>query len=250
MAGQDSNRNFYEESPDECKELLEKVENEMEDLSSQSREDLLVEHERHLHFLKSGPLPPRTFVLPLPYPPSPISVANASWTHMKNISIGSRKQEEFMFVRSIVDPYVFSSSVTIVEDENGHVARLTVCNVEDLWIDPVIEKGAIMAIKQPCWSSVSHGGHHIRVDHPSDLLLLKPDNDIIPPAWKSKELFDSIRSAEQWKTEGNMSFLKKRFRKALSWSVYQLHYVASELTIQATSEVCQSSVWRTQVQLD
>jgi hypothetical protein len=219
MAGPDTKRNFYEESPDECKELLEKFEKKTKNVSvaTQSREDLLREHERHLQFLKSGPLPPRTFVLPFPYPPSPVSMANATWTHMRNLSTRSRKQGEFMFVRSIVDPYVFSSSITIVEDENGDVARLTVCNIDDLWIDPVIDKGAILAIKQPCWSVVSHGGYHIRVDHPSDLILLDPASDMIPSAWKSAERIDSTSTAEEYKIEGNMMFLKKKFRKALRW---------------------------------
>jgi hypothetical protein len=140
-------------------------------------------------------------------------------------------------VRSIVDPYVYSSSITVVEDERGGVARLTVCNLEDLWIDPVINREAVIAIKQPCWSPVSNGGYHIRVDHPSDLVLLDPTSELVSLIWKPTEKVERARTAEEWKTEGSTMFLKKKFRRALDWSVAELWYMRNELTIIATSKV-------------
>lgn len=239
MVAADFDRNFYEEHPDECKELWERSEKETGEIPGRepSRDELLKQHERHLQFLKSGPLPPRTFVLPFPYPPSPVAVLNATWIQITDLKIGSRKPEEFLLVRSIVDPYVYSSSITVVEDERGGVARLTVYNLEDLWIDPVITKEAVIAIKQPCWSPVSNGGYHIRVDHPSDLVLLDPTSKLVPLIWKPTEKVEMARTAEEWKTEGSLMFLKKKFRRALDWSVAELWYMHNELTIPATSKV-------------
>jgi hypothetical protein len=90
-----------------------------------------------------------------------------------------------------------------------------VCNLEDNMVDGIVTEGSIVAVKQPCWSELVDGGHHIRVDHPSDLVLLKPGAALIPQAWRKTEKIDQGRDAFQWKKDGDMMFLKKRFRKAL-----------------------------------
>ena len=89
------------------------------------------------------------------------------------------------------------------------------CNLDDSMIDPIIPQGSILAVKQPCWSGLVDGGHHIRVDHPSDLVLLKVDDAIVPEAWRDVEDVCLTKDTMQWKKEGDMMFLEKRFRKAL-----------------------------------
>lgn len=76
-------------------------------------------------------------------------------------------------------------------------------------------EGSIIAIRQPCWTRLVDGGHHIRVDHPSDLVLLGPDDDLVPETWKNEEGLISNTDATQCKKDGDMMFLKKRFRQAL-----------------------------------
>lgn len=95
------------------------------------------------------------------------------------------------------------------------MARLTVCNLEDTTIDPIVTEGSILAVKQPCWSKLIDGGYHIRIDHPSDFTLLKPDDELVPEAWKNEA--DQILGTDphQCKKDGDMMFLKKRFRQAL-----------------------------------
>jgi hypothetical protein len=110
---------------------------------------------------------------------------------------------------------VYSNTVTIVEDEEGHVARLTVCNLEDNMVDAIVTEGLVIAIKQPCWSELVDGGYHVRVDHPSDLVLLEADAKLVPRDWRKKEKIDLEKNATQWKKEGDTMFLKKRFREAL-----------------------------------
>ena len=38
----------------------------------------------------------------------------------------------------------------------------------------MITEGSVLAVKQPCWTKLVGGGYHIRVDHPSDVVLLGP----------------------------------------------------------------------------
>jgi hypothetical protein len=120
-----------------------------------------------------------------------------------------------MYLRTIVSPYVFSTTVTIVEDEFGDVARLTVCNLEDNIVDPIVLENSIIAVKQPCWTKLVEGGYHIRVDHPSDLIVLSSDDESIPEHWRRSEEIDPSKDATAWKKEGDIMFLKKQFRKAL-----------------------------------
>lgn len=82
-------------------------------------------------------------------------------------------------------------------------------------MDPIVTKGSVVAIKQPCWSELVEGGFHIRVDHPSDLVLLDPNSDMTPVEWRLQSMIDENKSAMQWKEEGDAMFLEKRFRNAL-----------------------------------
>lgn len=81
----------------------------------------------------------------------------------------------------------------------------------------MIPKGAVLAIKQPCWSLLVDGGYHIRVDHPSDVVILKGNDTRMPQSWMNSSEVDTTKDADAWKKEGDMRFLKKRFRQALEW---------------------------------
>lgn len=106
-----------------------------------------------------------------------------------------------------------------MEDEEGNVARLMLCNLEDTMVDPIFSENDILAIKQPCWTRLVDGGYHIRVDHPSDCVKLAPDDFLIPQAWKANGRCIMDKTAKEFKTAGDVHFLKKRFRAALEWYV-------------------------------
>jgi hypothetical protein len=214
-------RETYEDSPDDLKAVLENSKPQEGQVPSArpTRAALLKEHERHLGYLEQGMVPPRKFVLPLPYPPSMVNFSQANYVYIKSLRISSRNAKEMIIVRTVTDSYVHSSSITIIEDENGDVARLTVCNLEDSIIDPVLTKGSVLAVKQPCWSVIPDGGYHIRVDHPPDIVLLDSDRERVPTMWKELENPKNTKTATEWKKEGDIMFLKKKFRKALEWYV-------------------------------
>lgn len=97
------------------------------------------------------------------------------------------------------------------------MTRLTLCNLEDTVIDPITPEGTVVAIKQPCWSRLVDGGSHVQVDHPSDIVVLKSNDSLTPKGWKKFDSADTTKDATSWKKEGDMMFLKKRFRKALDY---------------------------------
>jgi hypothetical protein len=216
MTRQDPARNTYEESPDELVETLKSSKNDSgrKPKSTPSRDALLQDHVRHLKFLTEGPLPSRNFILPLPYPPSNTPISKSTWTHIADLCIGARAETSALLVRTITEPYVYSSSVTIVEDKTGAVARLTVCNLEDSQIDPILPIDSVLAIKQPTWTRAPGGSYYIRVDHPSDLVCLDPEDEKVPSSWRKVQEVAPPDKVASYKREGDMMFLKKKFRKA------------------------------------
>jgi hypothetical protein len=217
MARKDPIHNTYEEFPDELKETLQQAEKEQGQTprSRAAREDLLQDHQWHLKFLAEGALPPRSLILPPPYPPSRTLTEEPQQIRMQDLRTGSRISNQLLLVRTVTEPYIYSSTVTIAEDEDGDAARLTICNWDDSTNDPAIPKDTILVLKQPCWSKVPGGGYHIRIDHPSDLCFISAENAIVPVGWRQGRPNAQVQDAASWKKEGNMVFLKKQFRTAL-----------------------------------
>jgi hypothetical protein len=217
MAHQDPIRNTYEEFPDELKETLKRAKNEhgQTPASRTTRESLLHDHEWHLKFLAESALHPRNFILPPPYPPSRTPAPKAQQIRIKDLRIGIRISQEILLLRTTTEPYTYSSTVTIVEDEDGDAARLTICDLDDSMHDPALSKDSILAIRQPCWTRIPGAGYHIRVDHPSDLSLLNWEIDGVPAAWRQDKAVGPSKDSELWKKDGDTMFLKKQFRKAL-----------------------------------
>jgi hypothetical protein len=219
MARSEPISNTYEETPDELRELLESTQDYTNQVPTAKfdRSALLNEHEKSLKWLDGDSIPPQNFILPLPYLPSRSTLSQIIRVNLSNLRIDCREVNDAVLFRTIAEPYVYSSSITIVEDYNGDVARLTVCNIDDSMNDPMFPIGTILAVKQPCWSAVPSGGYHIRVDHPSDIVFLETTDDTVPSAWKNATSIHNSKVAISWKEEGDKMFLEKRFRKALTW---------------------------------
>jgi hypothetical protein len=133
------------------------------------------------------------------------------------LAVEERDPNTFILLKTVTSPYIYSATIAIAEDEAGNVTRLTLCNLEDTIIDPITPEGTVVAIKQPCWSRLVNGGCHIQVDHPSDIVILESNDTLTPNTWKKDEDIDTMRDATTWKKEGDMMFLKKRFRRALDY---------------------------------
>ncbi|KAF2033869.1 hypothetical protein EK21DRAFT_57881 [Setomelanomma holmii] len=218
MVRPQQSHNLYEEDPDETKELSQKAQGHKGEKVVQevSKETLAQEHDRHLKFHTENALQPRNIILPMSYCPSKVSLSQAKRTRIRDLRIATGDLDEVILLRTLTEPVVHSASVTIVEDEHGEIARLTVCNLEDSMNDPVLSKDSTLAIRQPRWTIAPYGGYYIRVDHPSDLVLLDLTAPLVPFEWRSLDKDIPSKTAAGWKKEGDMMFLKKKFRQALA----------------------------------
>lgn len=217
--------NVYEESADRLKELFKHTaSNRGQTLPTQSnkeKEILIKTHERQCKLLSDGHVPTKSFILPLPYPPSRFAIPNSQYQKLllKDLLVDERNPQTFIILRTVTDPYIHSATVTLAEDETRQLARLTIWNQEDSLIEPIFPKGTIVAVKQPCWTRLLDGGYHVRVDHPSDIGILDRDSELIPEkqSWKTIPSQEDMDEGKDWKKEGDTMFLQKRFRRALVW---------------------------------
>ncbi|KAF2652532.1 SET domain-containing protein [Lophiostoma macrostomum CBS 122681] len=143
--------------------------------------------------------------------------------HLNELLVDFRDTDTVLFVKTVTSPYIYSSTITIAEDEAGDVARLSIGNLEDTPVDPLIPEGTVLTIKQPCWSSLPGGGYNIRIDHPTDVAVVSAS--CIPEKWRSSADIEESKDATKWKKEGDMMFLKKKFRKALEYYNHGLSQV-------------------------
>lgn len=102
-----------------------------------------------------------------------------------------------------------------MEDENGEVEKLALYNHSESSIFSSLPKGCVVAVKEPYYK-LNAGGEEdfmICVDHPSDVLLLRYNDPIVPLALKP----DTARTVEDWKKAGDQAFLDKDFPTAIFW---------------------------------
>lgn len=118
---------------------------------------------------------------------------------------------------------------TVVEDEYGSALVLRLFNYpisstttasnapspEDFF-----PPGLLFAIKEPYCEAASEATSGLRVDHPSDIVLVDDGHSLVPERWRRK-FGDSQAPAEVLKEEGNAAFKK---------GVYDVAVLRCELT--------------------
>lgn len=118
-----------------------------------------------------------------------------------------------------------------MEDPNGGVVLICVYNFPGLFqatikmLDAYIPPGTMMAIREP-WYKISGGdaarsSAFIRVDSPSDIIILDPSHPILQGiTWKGISMTSPVSTtAEMWRGVGNRYFKDGLFiPAALAWS--------------------------------
>lgn len=120
--------------------------------------------------------------------------------------------------KTITAPYQSTDVVTIIEEENGNVARLVLGFQDDSssMSGPSLPINSTVAIKEPYCKFSGGGDYVIRVDHPSDIAILRGDDPavvlIMQFVAEGKEV-----TATQWKVAGDKAYLEKNYASAIEW---------------------------------
>jgi hypothetical protein len=120
-----------------------------------------------------------------------------------------------IIVKVISPPFVGAGAVSIVEDEFGSADKLAIYNQADSSILSGAPEGCVVAVKEPYYkNNGAENDFMICVDHPSDVILLRFTDPIIPEALRLGPL---LKTADDWKTAGDRAFIEKDFPTAVFW---------------------------------
>lgn len=148
------------------------------------------------------------------YAPCTLPLSSLVPIHLRDLTLETQHRGRVLIVRAFCEPNLMVSIQNAVEDELGDVDRLAIYNLlPTTEANDVLPQGAIVAVKEPYYKLTADGGPFVRVDHPTDFVLLKPGNSIIPHAFDNY-IKQIGQSATRLKEEGNSKFQRSEFQAA------------------------------------
>ncbi|KAL8279294.1 hypothetical protein RQP46_008331 [Phenoliferia psychrophenolica] len=139
---------------------------------------------------------------------------------LKDMLLRTTHTGKYLLAR-IVSPAVLMAAVTfVIEDQLGRAELCSIYNElckgvrtgPDL--DVLYPIGAIMAIREPTYKSASQGpGSLVRVDSPTDVIVIDPSHPLYSSNWKTSSPSRSLPT--DWKSVGNGFFAQQKFRLAV-----------------------------------
>ncbi|KAK5116876.1 hypothetical protein LTR85_009136 [Meristemomyces frigidus] len=105
-----------------------------------------------------------------------------------------------------------SSTICCVEDSEGEMEALRIFHFNAKLGHNALPQGAVFAIKEPYFTFNEHHEQQIRIDHPSDILVLGPLDDRLPVQWRQSSI---TRDSAEWKDLGNAALKRQSATEAL-----------------------------------
>ncbi|KXX79429.1 SET and MYND domain-containing protein 4 [Madurella mycetomatis] len=181
-----------------------------------TREELINTHKTHLKKQDNSPNAPRPVKQPIlsdAYPASTKSIRELEIIPLSELRAESHHRGKGIIVKAISSPYVSAGAVSIVEDEFGNADKLAIYNQADSSILSGVPEGCVVAVKEPYYkNNGSANDFMICVDHPSDVILLRFTDPIIPEPLRLGPL---LKTAEDWRKAGDTAFIEKDFPTAV-----------------------------------
>ncbi|KAK4193215.1 hypothetical protein QBC35DRAFT_519407 [Podospora australis] len=181
-----------------------------------TKEELLKTHNTHIKKQETAPNAPRPVKQPIlseAYPASTKSIRDVEIIPLSDLQVQSHHRGKGIIVKVISPPFLGAGAVSVVEDEFGNADKLAIYNQNDSSILSGVPEGCIVAVKEPYYiHNGTEDDYMICVDHPSDVILLRFTDPIIP---ESLRLGPLLKAAEDWKNAGDTAFLERDFPTAV-----------------------------------
>lgn len=182
----------------------------VQELSRPNRMQLLLEFDMQRDTLNREAVV-LDYFLPDPYPPSQRHLDDLECVSIGDLRLEKRHTGKVLFAKTIESAIRAAAIQTIVEDEHGQAERLAIYNI-DLKIDAeyFLPEDALVAIKEPTLTVSTSDGYTIRVDHPSDLLIMDFHHTRIPRTLM-EDRSEFNKTALEWKQEGNNAYSARKY---------------------------------------
>lgn len=146
------------------------------------------------------------------YPPSVAPISSLSPIPLRDLRLELHHLGRVLIARTFCEPVRICAIQNAIEDSTGSVNRLSIYNLPSTTpIDMVLPKGAVVAVKEPYLEATADGGVMVRVDHPSDFVLLDLQNNLVPAQWRAAK---PAMTGSQLKEAGNIEFKQGNWQKA------------------------------------
>ena len=155
----------------------------------------------HSSFISPAYLPCTTLIIEL------IHIA------IKDLQLETHHRGIYLLLQSITPPSHITAIIAIMEDENGDVIMLQLCQQEDkgnrIAID-IVNVDTILLIKEPYFKVIRDGKYGLCVDHLSDIIYIKRDDARIPKTWQPR-LIEIENLGESLKIKENLAMMASRY---------------------------------------
>lgn len=174
---------------------------------------------------------------------------------LAGLAWGAVHRGRYVPLRTLTPPRVRVSNAgsglgaleTVVEDERGAAVCLRVFNLDLGGLDADVQRwmpqGAVVLVLEPYCedvepvkaadgdvkrkSSTTTISSGVRVDHPSDLVFLRPGDPLVPKTWAKRmaapvpgDVSADVGACEKLKEEGNLAFKARDYGKAIEKFVF------------------------------
>jgi hypothetical protein len=119
---------------------------------------------------------------------------------------------------TITTPYQSTDTITIIQEETGDVAVL-VLGFQDQAHQVAgssLPQNSTVAIKEPYVQFNEESNYVIRVDHPSDIAVLRGDDPAVSLIMKFVTEKKAVSPLE-WKKAGDEAYLERKYPSAIEW---------------------------------
>ncbi|RDL33831.1 SET protein [Venustampulla echinocandica] len=212
--------NSYECSPDK-QQMVHKLSISLAgDTPSRkhSKEDILRRHYQNLQHLEgcAKASQVKQVILPSAYSPSSVPLDDLQKISLDDLKLETHHRGCFVTGMTITPPYQFSETITIIQDESGSVASLILGFQDDSLLNSgaSLPQNSTVAIKEPYVQMNEDSGYVIRVDHPSDIAVLRGDDPAVSMIMQFVAEKKEI-SPMEWKKEGDRAYLERKYSSAI-----------------------------------
>ncbi|KAL1851368.1 hypothetical protein Daus18300_012549 [Diaporthe australafricana] len=155
------------------------------------------------------------------YPPCVVPLSSLEKMSLRDLSPGTHHGGRVLIAKTfcepaktLCEPVWWASIANAIEDENGDADLVAIYHIpRSVSIGKVLSKGAIIAVKEPYYKFTTNAGPHIRIDHPSDLVFLNSDDNLVPSSFAPVSKDDS--TPEAMKENGNAAFKQRDWKAAV-----------------------------------
>lgn len=196
-----------QDAPDQAKNLRQVQRSK----GKKARDDLVEAYMMWCRSMKTPSIQGSVYIsrhveLPPPYLPSVAPFEELKKLYIEGLQPESHHRGSYSLLRAITPSIRMASTITILEDENNDVVTSQFCqHEEDIHLAAgSIPEGSACIIKEPWLILSTDGSYVVRVDHVNDVVWLPKADSRMPSAWQSQKI-DTVKTAKQWKADGNES---------------------------------------------